>query len=155
MAISKKQKGLLIILAVLLFLGAINLDSIKNHFTQYDVSKPRTVTISDKRITHILYGDARGGGHLYGVGKPCKSEFPKDWHKSEIIDNVRALAANDNLNWKQQRNGYYVAESMVGSLRVRVVIDQERDDVITAYPVNVTRNPCPIQKPANDNNLNE
>ena len=32
--------------------------------------------INVERQTHILYGDASGGGHLYGVGRPCKSEFP-------------------------------------------------------------------------------
>jgi hypothetical protein len=35
------------------------------------------------------------------------------------------------------------------------VLDRERDGVITAYPINVPRNPCPIDKnrspAANDN----
>lgn len=107
------------------------------------------VQISEQRRTHILYGDKTGGGHLHGVGKPCKSEFPADWSSEEIVETVQSIAANDNLNWKSQRNGYAVAEQMVEGIRVRVVLDRNRQDVVTAYPVNVMRNPCPA---ANDNN---
>ncbi|MEM8832904.1 MAG: EndoU domain-containing protein [Pseudomonadota bacterium] len=103
--------------------------------------------ISEQRRTHILYGDATGGGHLYGTGKPCKSEFPKHWNEDTIIKEVELIAANDNLNWEQQRNGYYVTEQKVGSLNVRVVKGRNNEQVITAYPTNVPRNPCP----ANDN----
>ena len=60
---------------------------------------------------------------------------------------VELIAANDNLNWEQQRNGYYVTEQRVGSINVRVVKARNAEDVITAYPINVQRNPCP----ANDN----
>lgn len=101
--------------------------------------------ISDSRRTHILYGDATGGGHLYGVGKPCKSEFPKHWDEETIIKEVELIAANDNLNWQQQRNGYHVAEQKVGTVKLRVVKDRENEGVITAYPTNTTRNPCPTQ----------
>ena len=147
----KTRKGLLVIIILLCFSGLINLNSIKNYFIKDAPLITRDVNITQKRQNHILYGDDHGGGHLYGMGKPCKSEFPKDWDKYKIIENVKILAANDNLNWKEQRNGYFVAESSVENLRLRVVLDKEKDDVITAYPVNVTRNPCNIQKPANDN----
>lgn len=147
----KTHKGLLIILLLLFFSEGFNQESIQNYFSQPPETQPRVVNISAKRETHILYGDNKGGGHLHGVGKPCKSEFPKEWDKGDILTNIKTVAANDNLNWKQQRNGYYVAEDTIDGLRVRVVLDQEKDDVITAYPVNVSRNPCPIPKPANDN----
>lgn len=103
--------------------------------------------ISPERRTHILYGDATGGGHLYGQGKPCKSEFPQHWSEETIIKEVELIAANDNLNWEQQRNGYHVTEQQIGTIKVRVVKDREAKNVITAYPTNVQRNPCP----ANDN----
>tara|TARA_B100000508_G_C11441876_1_gene269200 strand:- start:2 stop:505 length:504 start_codon:yes stop_codon:yes gene_type:complete len=103
--------------------------------------------ISSQRRTHILYGDATGGGHLYGVGKPCKSEFPKYWDEQTVIKKIELIAANDNLNWEQQRNGYYVTEQKVGTINVRVVKGRDGEQVITAYPTNVPRNPCP----ANDN----
>ncbi len=99
--------------------------------------------ISPERRTHILFGDATGGGHLYGTGVPCKSEFPKHWGEETIIKEVELIATNDNLNWEQQRNGYYVTEQDVGTVRVRVVKGRENKQVITAYPTNVSRNPCP------------
>jgi len=107
----------------------------------------RASAISPQRRTHILYGDATGGGHLFGTGKPCKSEFPKHWDEETIIKEVDLIAANDNLNWEQQRNGYYVTEQKVGTVNVRVVKGRKNEQVITAYPTNVPRNPCP----ANDN----
>jgi translation initiation factor IF-1 len=103
----------------------------------------RASHISDDRRIHILYGDATGGGHLHGQNKPCKSEFPKHWDENTIIKEVELIAANDNLNWEQQRNGYYVTEQIVGTVKVRVVKARNGGDVITAYPTNVQRNHCP------------
>lgn len=118
-------------------------------------SKQQTnpLVVSERAATHILYGDHRGGGHKHGVGQPCKSEFPANWNNQKIIEEVQAIAANDNLKWRRQDNGYWVTERTVDGIRVRVVQNKERDDVITAYPVNVTRNPCPSRAgaPANDN----
>lgn len=105
--------------------------------------------ISPERRTHILYGDATGGGHKFGTGSPCKSEFPKHWDDNTIIKEVEMIAANDNLNWEEQRNGYYVTEQNVGTVKVRVVKARNGNDIITAYPTNTPRNPCPT--PANDN----
>lgn len=107
----------------------------------------KSSAISPQRRVHILQGDATGGGHMYGIGKPCKSEFPKHWDEDTIIKEVELIAANDNLNWEQQRNGYYVTEQKVGTVKVRVVKGREGKQVITAYPTNLGRNPCP----ANDN----
>ena len=109
-------------------------------------------SISPQRREHILHGDATGGGHMHGANKPCKSEFPEHWDEDTIIKEVELIAANDNLAWQQQRNGYYVAEQKVGTVKVRVVKGRNGKDVITAYPTNVKRNPCPRQGfPANDN----
>ena len=107
----------------------------------------RASVISDQRRTHILYGDATGGGHLHGTGKPCKSEFPAHWDEETILKEVELIASNDNLSWEQQRNGYHVVEQKVGIVKVRVVKGRDNEQVITAYPVNVPRNPCP----SNDN----
>lgn len=103
--------------------------------------------ITPDRRVHILYGDATGGGHKFGTGRPCKSEFPQHWDDKTIIKEVELIAANDNLDWEQQRNGYHVAEQKVGTVEVRVVKDRDNAQVITAYPVNMPRNPCPT----NDN----
>ena len=103
----------------------------------------RASAITPERRTHILYGDATGGGHLFGTGTPCKSEFPKHWNEDTIIKEVEVIAANDNLNWEQQRNGYYVTEQNVGIVKIRVVKGPQNERVITAYPTNTGRNPCP------------
>ncbi len=147
----KKQKRLLAIITFLVFVGLVGTNFLKSHLFDITYEISRDVNISQKREVHILYGDNRGGGHLYGIGKPCKSEFPKDWDEEKIITTVKKLAANDNVVWSKQRNGYFTSEQMVDDLNVRVVLDKEKDDVITAYPVNVTRNPCDIKEPANDN----
>ncbi|MEM7680253.1 MAG: EndoU domain-containing protein [Pseudomonadota bacterium] len=107
------------------------------------IQTPRDIILSEDRIQHILFGDATGGGHKFGTGKPCKSEFPQDWDTNKILDTTKRIAANDNLNWRQQDNGYFVVESMEGTLNVRVVLGPQKQRVITAYPINVERNACP------------
>lgn len=87
---------------------------------------------------------------MHGTGKACKSEFPEDWDEEKIISSVKLVAANDNLKWTQEKNGYFVAQANQDGVVVRVVLDREKDDIITAYPLNVQRNPCP-RNPANDN----
>jgi hypothetical protein len=104
--------------------------------------------ISKEAEAHILHGDKTGGGHLYGTGKDCKSEFPKDWDESEILGNIKKVAANDNLKWKKQRNGYYVATDKIDDVKVKVVLDKEKDGVVTAYPVGGKLNACNKAKPA-------
>lgn len=99
--------------------------------------------ISPQRKVHILRGDRTGGGHMYGVGKPCKSEFPQHWDEDKIINEINLVAANDNLKWEQQNNGYHVAESYIDGVKVRVVKGRHNKQVITAYPLNTGRNPCP------------
>lgn len=107
-----------------------------------------TPRIPDDRATHILYGDRSGGGHLHGMNKPCKSEFPPGWDAQTVLKKVQTAAANDNADWQKQQNGYYVAEVPVDGVNIRVVLNGAQDTVITAYPVGVRRNPCPA---ANDN----
>lgn len=147
----KTRKGLLLIIVILFMTGAFQQipDILRQNLS--DPAHPETIEISDERRVHILYGDDGGGGHLHGVGKPCKSEFPRGWDEDKILSEVQRIAANDNLPWKKQGNGYFTAEDNADGIRVRVVLDRERDGVITAYPVNTRRNPCPDRKPANDN----
>lgn len=104
--------------------------------------------ISRQAQAHILHGDKNGGGHLYGTGKPCKTEFPQDWDASDIISHVRKTAANDNLNWKKEKNGYYTATDNIGGVKMRVVLDKKRDGVVTAYPVNGKANACKSNRKA-------
>ena len=105
------------------------------------------IEISSDRARHILYGDHKGGGHRYGAGKPCKSEFPESWNDEKILQTTARIAANDNLNWQKQRNGYHVTQKMIEGINVKVVLSRDQKTIITAYPTNRPRNPCP----ANDN----
>lgn len=98
--------------------------------------------LSDLRRLHILYGDESGGGHHHSANRPCKTEFPTNWDEEKIIETVKKLAANDNADWRQEENGYFVAEQPYEDLEIRVVLDEEGDDIITAYPTNLPRNEC-------------
>lgn len=131
----------------LLFLAcAVGAYVVKSH--NHAVTAPEaSVKISEARIQHILYGDSSGGGHKSGAGKPCKTEFPADWDKNKILGTVSGIAANDNLGWRQENNGYYVTESMVEGVNVRVVMGRDKHNIITAYPINLPRNPCPANDP--------
>ena len=125
-------------------LGQINLFDPLSHFETTDPP-----ALPPERLAHILHGDARGGGHLHGTGKPCKSEFPASWNPQKIENVILETAANDNLAWKRESNGYETANVRVEDISLRLVVDPEKNEIITAYPTNVPRNPCPA--PANDN----
>lgn len=141
-----RRRGLLVILITLFLSGVLSLDKITDAL---GLGGP--VSVSEQSKIHILHGDDQGGGHQFGAGKPCKSEFPKEWSGDDIIANVEYIAANDNLPWHKQKNGYYTTEETVEGVRIRVVLNGRRDDVVTAYPLNTGRNACPRRAPANDN----
>lgn len=124
-------------------LAKINLQDPMSTFT----SSPDPV-LTPARKNHILYGDKTGGGHIHGLGRACKSEFPADWDAQEIETIILKTAANDNLKWQEQGNGLYVADATENEIVIRIVIDKVDNQIITAYPVNTPRNPCP--NPAND-----
>ncbi len=144
---TKKTFPLLALVVTLILSAAALLDQ-RSDPVALDPSGDEPALTRQSEI-HILYGDDRGGGHLHGTGKPCKSEFPADWDKQDVIDNVKKIAANDNLSWEEQSNGYHVAEQMVDDIEVRVVLNRDRTRIVTAYPTNVQRNACP--RAANDN----
>ncbi len=110
----------------------------------------QTALISPERRIHILYGDERGGGHFHTANRPCKSEFPEDWDEEKVIKTIELIAANDNIGWRQEQNGYFAGEQKIDGLNIRVILNPQKSGVITAYPINVTRNACP----ANDNEEN-
>ncbi len=149
----KTRKGLLLIVLLLVFTGA-GQSFIREHLPDLFSNHPDSIQLTQGRMNHILHGDDRGGGHLYGTGKPCKSEFPKDWNEAKIIGTVKSIAANDNLDWEKESNGYYTAEEKVNGINVRVVLSDDKARIITAYPLNVKKNSCNSsgeQVPANDN----
>jgi filamentous hemagglutinin len=146
-------KGILTLLALAIIALGTTIYNETNETVSGQISQVQTYVISERATAHILYGDNRGGGHKHGVGQPCKSEFPASWNEDKIIGTIQSIAANDNLKWRRQDNGYWVTERNIDGIRIRVVQNKARNDVITAYPVNVERNPCPTRAgaPANDN----
>jgi hypothetical protein len=62
---------------------------------------PANNLASDTRTTHILYGDATGGGHLWpgGLGK---TPFPQTWDGNKVMKTVSEIATDPNLSWKAQ-----------------------------------------------------
>jgi len=115
----------------------------------FELADENSIHLSEKRIKHILYGDETGGGHKHGMNKPCKSEFPEDWPDEKIITAIKKIATDETIKWKQQDNGNFVANAREDDLKIRIVLKEDRSEVITAYPTNVPRNPCNAAK---DNN---
>lgn len=103
--------------------------------------------ISQSRVQHILYGDAHGGGHMHGMNRPCKSEFPADWDADKILATIMKDAANENLNWRHESNGNDVADVNESGITIRIVVNARHSEIITAYPTSTPRNACA----ANDN----
>ena len=63
--------------------------------------------IAPERATHILDGDATGGGHRHGTGSPGKTEFPAHWDDDTILSAISAVAHSPekvhqpwNQRWK-------------------------------------------------------
>jgi hypothetical protein len=110
-----------------------------------------TPALSEAAKERLLYGDETGGGHKHGVGIPCKSEFPADWSDEKIVETVEMIAVNDNLPWRHEGNGYDVVEQEIDGVKTRVVLRRKNGYIVSAYPTNTGRNPCPARAPANDN----
>lgn len=52
-------------------------------------STRRTFSWSDRR--HAVYGDEddiNSGGHLHGLNRPDKTEFPPDWDDDTIVEPI-------------------------------------------------------------------
>ncbi len=88
--------------------------------------------------THVLEGDATGGGHRAGTGIPGKSEFPASWSDDKILHYISDVATASNSIVTKQGNTTLIEGSREG-VQIRVV---ERDGrIVSAYPTNTPRNP--------------
>ena len=52
--------------------------------------------VSSQRRTHILDGDATGGGHRSGTGKPGKTEFPRSWPDERVRHEITDVVTDSN-----------------------------------------------------------
>ena len=101
--------------------------------------------VTPERATHVLDGDATGGGHRHGTGKPGKTEFPASWDDGKIISTLLDVARRpDSTPGHQEWNDRWVARGTRDDVGIVVVI--ERDGRIwSAWPLpsgaGVVKNP--------------
>lgn len=101
--------------------------------------------LSPARRTHILDGDATGGGHRAGTGRPGKTEFPASWSDDDIIRAVMDTARRPQtvVDQAPQRESYLVSAEH-GGVTVQVAVSRA-GEVLTGYPApggpGVVRNP--------------
>ena len=109
-------------------------------------SKAYVNLASRTRTNHILYGDIKGGGHLY-PGLEGKSVFPKSWRSDKVMHHISDIATDPKIPWVQisgqigartTRVGLpvrYQATGVREGLKVKVILEPAGEGIITAYPV--------------------
>jgi hypothetical protein len=98
------------------------------------------LTVSSARKTHILVGDATGGGHAHRATVPGKTKFPATWTDDQIIAAIETIA-NTAANYPNgkypQANGpksRYSAEATVNGVAIKVVVEPLGVGIVTAHP---------------------
>ncbi|MFF2367885.1 RHS repeat-associated core domain-containing protein [Streptomyces sp. NPDC058122] len=101
--------------------------------------------VGPTRATHILDGDATGGGHRY-PGAPGKTPFPQGWTDGQILSNISEVATSPNSTWTWQRGaqgstytrrGLPSRVAIVGTIdgvQLRVIYEPATDTIRTAHP---------------------
>ena len=81
------------------------------------------IRVTPERRTHILDGDAFGGGHRHGTGKPGKTEFPASWSDEKILDTLLDAARRpDRAPQRQERNGNWVTRGTRDDVEVVAIV---------------------------------
>ncbi|TAJ39441.1 MAG: hypothetical protein EPO55_12385 [Reyranella sp.] len=95
-----------------------------------------------QRTTHILAGDATGGGHLF-PGTPGKSPFPQSWSADRIMHAISDVATSPTSIFSPGRGGRTVVTGSRDGVEIKVVIGspKEGSGIITGFPTNIPRNP--------------
>jgi hypothetical protein len=88
------------------------------------------VRVDPTARTHILHGDATGGGHMW-PGKTGKSAFPESWSEQQIIDSVEHVANNPTVKGLDNRGTTF--HGMYQGVDVKVAMRDGR--IVTGYPV--------------------
>lgn len=102
---------------------------------------------SPKRTRHILFADATGGGHKFGLRRffNGKTKFPASWSGRRIMHAISEVATDPSSKWIQL-NGKpgsfftkagkpvkFWVEGVFDGVRIKVLV--HGDDFITAYPI--------------------
>jgi filamentous hemagglutinin len=109
-----------------------------------DAGNDNNSLLDPKAENHVLYGDGpTSGGHLAGVGKPGKSEFPVTWGPQDITNAISDIATDPKTQWSSPdpRNGYVTGTGTVNGVDIKVVYDPNKGRIVTGYPTNLPRNP--------------
>lgn len=94
---------------------------------------------SPARRTHILDGDATGGGHLW-PGNPGKTPFPQGWSGDKIMHEISDIAT-DPAAWQNAvpQGSRTVLNGTRGGVDIRVIVDTNTGEIISGYPTNLPR----------------
>jgi hypothetical protein len=94
---------------------------------------------SPARRTHILDGDATGGGHLW-PGDPGKTPFPQGWSGDKIMHEISDIAT-DPAAWQNAvpQGSRTVLNGTRGGVDIRVIVDTNTGEIISGYPTNLPR----------------
>jgi len=99
---------------------------------------------SSQRTTHILTGDATGGGHLF-PGAPTKTPFPQGWSGDQVMHYVSDIATDPALKWVPQtgsggwftkagKPARFAVEGMRDGTNIKVIVEPAGEGIITAFP---------------------
>lgn len=86
-----------------------------------------------ERATHILDGDATGGGHRHGTGSPGKTEFPAHWDDDAILDAITSAARSPDYA-ELERNGRWKTLGSRDDVKLAVIVMQD-GRIWSAYPL--------------------
>lgn len=93
-----------------------------------------------QRRTHILYGDEKGGGHIYGLKIKNKSEFPQGWSGNKIMHVISDIATDPHSSFIAGRHGRMVVNGTREGIDIQVILGRD-GNIVTGYPTNTGRNP--------------
>lgn len=99
--------------------------------------------LDSKGERHVLDGDATGGGHAPGTGKPGKSEFPSGWSRDKIKGEISDVATDPNSATAPGRKGRTVVTGTRDGVDIQVIVEPSSRDngrIVTGYPTNMPRN---------------
>jgi hypothetical protein len=103
------------------------------------------IILSPERAVHILDGDATGGGHRYGTGKPGKTEFPADWDDAKVLGAIQDVAqAPDQQPLYQVWNDRWLTRGTRDGVEIVAVVSTDAR-VLSGWPLpggpDVVQNP--------------
>jgi hypothetical protein len=101
------------------------------------IAGSRSNLVSAAKASHILFGDATGGGHLW-PGRAGKTPFPRSWSPDHVLEVISDIATDPSALIVSQVGGRTVLLGARAGVTIIVVTDGR--DIITGYPVNLPRN---------------